>query len=322
MRYLLVLLLAAAVWADRGPDTGHLSVLVQPWGEIYCTKECSFSHNGSRTTVAGPKGQVQLAQAGNWLNIQFPGHTARVRQSEGELLVQFGGQNYRFVQKDKRELKLQFPEETVYYALNGGGVRSILGPNGAVTVNKNTQLKTFEVTSEAGSSTLQVRATPNPKKKKDRELRLVIVKGEAPERHPYLVRGVRFEDAGVGIFIPLTAGGPLLQSLDWKATRLVTYVASAPAAAAPAAPVNPLKAQTTDGKALKAQTPANGTALKAEAPVSGTLKAQVVGPNQDPLRTKSANQDPKYPKGPNPLKADIVPRGVDKLQIQEIDPTK
>lgn len=312
---LLALLTAAVGWADRGPDTGHLSVVARPWGEIYCTQQCSFSKSadGLRTSISGPKGQVLVAQAGSWLNIQFPGHTARVRQTEGELLVQFGGQNYRFVQKDKRELKLQFPDETVYYSLSGGGVRSILGPNGAVTVNKNTQLKTFEVTSEVGSSTLQVRATPNPKKKKDRQLRLLTVKGEAPERHPYLHRGVRFEDGGVGIFVPLLAGGPLLQSLDWKATRLITFAAATPAApAAPGGPAaNPLKAAPTDGSALKAQTPTNST-----------LKAQVAAPHEDPLRTKSANQDPKYSKGPNVLKADIVPRGVDKLKVQDFDPTK
>jgi len=315
LRLLLIVLVAAAVWADRGPDTGHLSVVTFPWGEIYCSKQSSFSHSGPRTTISGPNGQVLVVQAGPWLNIQFPGHTARVRQTEGELLVQFGGQNYRFVQKDKRELKLQFPDETVYYALSGGGVRSILGPNGAVTVNKNTQLKTFEVTSEAGSSTVQVRATPNPKKKKDRQLRLIVVKGEGPERHPYLHRGVRFEDGGVGIFVPLQAGGPLLQALDFnKSTRVISYSAAAPSAkAAPATgpAANPLKAAPTDGRALKAQTSTNTT-----------LKATVVAPHEDPLRTKSANQDPKYPKGPNPLKADIVPRGVDKLKVQEIDPTK
>lgn len=311
---LLVLLVAAAALADRGPDTGHLSVLSERWGEIYCTKECSFSHHGPRTTINTPRGPVVVAESGNFLNIQFPGHTARVRHTEGEVLVQFGGQNYRFVQKDKRELKLQFPDETVYYALSNGGVRSILGPNGAVTVNKNTQLKTFTVTSEAGTSTLQVRATPNPKKKKDRQLRLTVVNGEAPEKHPYLYRGVRFEDGGVGIFVPLLAGGPLLQSLDWKATRLVSYSAGAPTAkaATPAGPAaNPLKAAPTDGSALKASTSANST-----------LNATVVGPHEDPLRTKSANQDPKYPKGPNPLKADIVPRGQDRLKVQEFDPTK
>jgi hypothetical protein len=202
------------------------TVVETAWGRIECKQGCRIHPDvsGTRFSVDTPNGKVQVARGGEWWLIQFPDQTVRVRQTERlsgheEVLVQFKGQNYR-IEQSQGEWEWKFPDDHAYFHYYAGLLRDAVGDRGAFKVQHSLRHNSYTVASETGES--KFRLLKHKLHTSHHTLyQLETLSGQGAEKYPYLVKGVRFREGALSIFIAMP-GGPLTAGLSESTVRTYT----------------------------------------------------------------------------------------------------
>ncbi|MCA9796239.1 MAG: hypothetical protein KC910_30740, partial [Candidatus Eremiobacteraeota bacterium] len=253
MRYLALFLIFCSGFAWAEP--GNRTLVKTSWGEVFCDGGLEVtSKNPGRFTVTTPSGPINVVADGSEVLIQYPDQALRVRLSdtmEGhQVLVQFQNKNYRILHQN-RQVKWTFPDDEVFFRLRAGKVYDVLGNQGFLRIRRQGPPGNYRVVSDIGESQFEVVPTG-----------VTTHEGEPPESHPYLTRGVIFQEGPVGLAVYLPQGN-LTGALSWTGAR--RYEAPLPEPKQPPAPpeepVDPLKANDPewDSPALKS-TPVDAAA--------------------------------------------------------------
>lgn len=279
-----------SAFADTRSGPERQTVLEQPWGTLFCSKDCSFtpSASGQSYTVKTPDGPVSVMNLNPWLQVQAPnGKILRVRSTdkgnETEILVQLDNRNYRIFRRSG-EVEWNFPDDRVYYKTQDGQLRDVLGNKGSLKVRRNFQKNTFRVESDGQATDYELTTIGGKLKGQNKATyKLKLVDGDSSASYPYLYRGVTFELGGVGIYLPLTSG-KFTNALEWN--QMLSY-------------------KTPIVKAASAVEPAL-------TPTGAT--------DDDPLNLKMKPNKLPY-RAADPLKAKSNSNGDDPLKLKSIDPT-
>lgn len=239
--------LLGGAWADDYSGPGRTTLVNEDWGTIYCKDNCAVRSDvsGRIRRLTTDEGPISLSQAADGWLIQAPNQNLRLRRYEGiggrRLLVTFNSASYVFENKQNDYL-WEFPGNKVFFNLREGELRGALGPEGAFKMHKKHGGVAYEIDSEAGQS--QVLLGRKKIGKKDYRYVVVQQSGEELARHPYMVRGVLFDNGPVGIFIKMPRN-PVLDALDWTMVKAIPSAVPFPAAKVVEAPVkerDPLQA--------------------------------------------------------------------------------
>lgn len=293
---LIALLLAGPAAADDLSGPGRRTLLAGPAGIVFCEGDLPIQSHGDsgRITVLTPSGPIQVVPQAENLIIQYPDQSLRMRRTvadrETELLVQFGGKNYRFFDR-KREWEWRFPEEQAFFTVSSGSLRQVIGDKGMLKVSSRPSTGLYHVVSEAGESDYRLAGKPAS---------IETVEGEGPDKHVYLTRGVIFQEGPVGLFVPLR-GGALVAALDWSCVRRFEAPLPGPKERLPeAAPQpDPLVAPPSEWR-------------------SQALEADTTPVGEDPM---NLNLKPVPPaKRDDPLKATTAPNSEELLRVKDFEP--
>lgn len=208
--FLVLTALALPVQADELSGPGRLSLANEAWGSIYYVPQELQEYQYQRQVEAGIRtmtshfGKVTMNDSGlgNY-QLAFPHGKASVEGNAESARVEFFGGKYEFAH-DQDHFTVKTPEDEIHYTF---------APHLITAVGKKGTLKItdkdgdYRVESPMGQYTY----TPTPDGG-------FTVKGGPLAKHPYLYRGVLFEDAGVGIFIDfkkLDPTSPLFKFIEW-----------------------------------------------------------------------------------------------------------
>ena len=221
--------------ADEFSGPGRKTLVNEEWGTIFCAENCTVKADamGTRQRILTEKGPISLAKSiDGWL-LQAPNQNLRLRAThplEGgsRLQVLFNAKSYSFELKGN-DYRWNFPEDRVFFTMREGELRGALGNQGAYKMHKHTGGLSYQVESEAGASEVLV-----ARKKQGKSFRYMLVQqtGEELARHPYLVRGVLFENGPVGVYIRMPKN-PVLEALDWSMVNTIASTIAFPEAKAP-----------------------------------------------------------------------------------------
>lgn len=251
MYRILALTLACQMTFGAGADElsgpGRKTLVSEDWGTVYCLESCKVRPDslGQRFIITTEKGPMALQRTAlGWL-LQSPNQNLQVRKqfstdNSEHLLVQFNNAAYRF-QKKGNDFIWSFPEDRVFFNLREGEVRGALGPSGSFKMRKHTGGVSYGIESEAGQSEVLL----GRKKKKGKFVYQVVQQtGQPLTDHPYLVRGVLFDNGPVGFFIKMPPN-PVLEALEWSQLRTFANSLEFPkpkVVEAPEKPRDPLQA--------------------------------------------------------------------------------
>jgi hypothetical protein len=215
------LLLPAA--ADELSGPGRKTLISEDWGTVYCLESCKVRADAlsQRFVISTEKGPMALQRMATGWVLQAPNQNLQVRRqfsadSSENLLVQFNSAAYRF-QKKGKDFIWSFPEDRVFFNLREGELRGALGPSGSFKMHKHTGGVSYAIESESG----QTEVLLGRKKTRGKYVyQMVKQSGQPLSEHPYLVKGVLFDNGPVGIFIKMPPN-PVIDALDW--TQLRTF---------------------------------------------------------------------------------------------------
>ncbi len=240
--------------ADELSGPGRRTLVSESWGTIYCQEGLKVTSDamGIRHRIESPKGPIALARSGQGWLLQSPNQNLVLRNEQNHLdgkqrlFVQFNATRYAFERKGN-DYVWNFPGKRVFFTLREGEVRAALGNEGSFTMHKKPGGIAYDIESESGQSSVLVgrRKFKGPEKK----FIYTVVKqsGEDLKSHPYLVRGVLFDNGPVGVFIRMPRN-PVLEALDWGQVQAITSsipypeTRDASAEATPSKPRDPLQA--------------------------------------------------------------------------------
>lgn len=235
MKKVIFLALALLIpgWADENSGPGRKTLVSEEWGTIFCQENCTVKSDpmGIRHRINSDKGPISLARSVDGWLLQAPNQNLRLRLVDGldggrRWVVSFNSAVYTFEQK-RNDYSWRFPGDQVFFTLREGELRGALGSQGFYRMHKHNGGVSYQIESEAGTSEVLL----GKKKTSGRNYRYVVVQqsGEELKRHPYLVRGVVFENGPVGIFIKMPRN-PVLEALDWSQVWSVPSTVDYPAA--------------------------------------------------------------------------------------------
>jgi hypothetical protein len=222
MALILSSLLPTLGLADEFSGPGRKTLVNEEWGTIFCEEACSVRSDASGRTqrLTTSQGPISLSQAADGWLVQAPNQNLRLRRYEGmdgsrRLLVTFNSATYVFETKQNDHLWI-FPGQRVFFTLREGELRGALGPEGAYKMHKKSGGVAYEIDSEVGQSQVLL----GRKKLTKKTFRYVVVRqsGEELGRHPYMVKGVIFDNGPVGMFIKMPRN-PVLDALDWNLVK-------------------------------------------------------------------------------------------------------
>jgi len=271
----------AMLGADPISGPGRRTLVDEDWGTIFCQENCTVKKDsfGRTYRLTSDQGSISMSKTLDGWMIQAPNQILRLRSQDGlnggqRMMVTFNAATYVFERKQNDYLWI-FPEDRVFFGLREGELRSALGPDGAFKMHKKSGGVAYEIESEAGQSQVLL-----GKKKmgagKSAAYRYVVVQqsGEELARHPYLVRGVLFDNGPVGMFIKMPKN-PVMEALDWSLVKSV-----------------PSKVPYPEVKAVEAS-----------GPNKDPLQAVEARPDEDPMNLKRIKSE-KYRDMKNPAPPD------------------
>ena len=212
----------AAAGADEFSGPGRKTIVNEDWGTIYCQESCSVRADslGRTFRVTTDKGPISLSRCNDGWLVQAPNQNLRLRKTENfdgsrRLLVTFNSSKYLF-EKKLNDYMWNFPGNKVYFTLREGELRAAIGPEGTFKMHKKKGGVAYDIDSEAGQSEVLL----GRKKLSNHKYRYVVVRqsGEELARHPYMVRGVLFDNGPVGMFIKMPRN-PVMDALDWTLVK-------------------------------------------------------------------------------------------------------
>lgn len=222
---LCLLAQSAGLWADELSGPGRKTLVKEEWGTIFCQDTCAVRSDisGSHHWLTTDKGKISLSRSiDGWL-VQSPNQNLRLRRQDGmdgsrRVMVTFNSATYVF-QNKLNDYLWMFPGNRVFFTLREGEVRGALGPEGAFKMHKKSGGVAYEIDSDAGQSEVWL---GRKKQGKTGGYHYVMVKqsGEELAKHPYLVRGVIFDNGPVGMFIKMPPN-PVLDALDWTLVKAI-----------------------------------------------------------------------------------------------------
>lgn len=212
--------------ADELSGPGRKTLVSEEWGTIFCQEGVRVKSDlaGRTHRLNTDKGLVSMSRSlDGWL-VQAPNQNLRLRRQDGldgsqRLLVTFNSTSYVFERRNN-DYMWMFPDsQKVWFTLREGELRAALGPEGAFKMHKKTGGVAYDIDSDAGQSQVLL---GRKKMGKGAGYRYVVVRqtGEELARHPYLVRGVVFENGPVGMFIKMPRN-PVMDALDWSLVKAV-----------------------------------------------------------------------------------------------------
>lgn len=224
---LAVLVSCQLAQADELSGPGRKTLVAEKWGTIFCQENLQVQSDpmGLRYRIASEQGPIALARSGEGWLLQAPNQNLVIRPDlhrlDGlqRLFVQFNATRYTFEQKGN-DYVWNFPGKRVFFTLREGEVRGALGQEGSFKMHKKSGGVAYDVESESGSSQVLL---GRKKLKGPQNYKYVVVKqqGEDLKNHPYLVRGVVFDNGPVGVFIRMPKN-PLLEALEWSQVEQVS----------------------------------------------------------------------------------------------------
>lgn len=284
---LLALGLSSPTWGDEASGPGRRTLVEEPWGTIFCADSLQVRDQGDVHRVASSKGPITVSRFGAGWMVQAPNQNLQVRppvpgSGRDGLLVTFNASRFWFETK-ANEYIWNFPAGKTYFTLREGEVRGALGNDGGFTMHKHAAGISYNISSEAGESEVLV----GRRQRFGKPTRYVLVKkkGEDLTHHPYLVRGVVFDNGPVGVFIRLP-GNPVLAALPWNLVQKVATTIPYAGESVPEAGATPAETTITPtGPAGDTPAPAE-TTITPEEPRADPLRAVESKPNEDPLKQK------------------------------------
>lgn len=211
--------------ADELSGPGRRTLVSEEWGTIFCQESATVKSDvaGRSHRLNTDKGLVSMSRSiDGWL-VQAPNQNLRLRRQDGldgstRLLVTFNSTSYVFERRNN-DYMWMFPGNKVFFTLREGELRAALGPEGAFKMHKKNGGVAYDIDSDAGQSQVLL---GRKKLNKAAGYRYVVVKqsGEDLGRHPYLVRGVVFENGPVGMFIKMPKN-PVMDALDWNLVKAI-----------------------------------------------------------------------------------------------------
>lgn len=217
-----------STWADELSGPGRKTLVSESWGTIFCQEDLKVTKDamGIRFRIESPKGPIALARSGEGWLLQSPNQNLVLRNEQNHLdgkqrlYVQFNATRYAFERKGN-DYVWNFPGKRVFFTLREGEVRGALGNDGGFTMHKKPGGIAYDIESDNGQSSVLVgrKKFKGPEKK----FTYTVVKqsGEDLKSHPYLVRGVLFDNGPVGVFIRMPRN-PVLEALDWGQVQAIT----------------------------------------------------------------------------------------------------
>ena len=162
-----------------------------PGGLVYYQTfdSLGLTENQGLTTLKMPQATVQVRRESNDSLIAYPDTTARVTSAFGQFTAQFGDSVFS-ASTAPNSLTVRTPDDYVSF-YNHMGPLQISGRRGKVSIERTQDGQLIK--SPAGTTEFVFLTTSNG----------YDIKGVPISAHPYMVRGLLIERAGVGVFYDL-----------------------------------------------------------------------------------------------------------------------